>query len=248
MTTFHRNRKLAERFNLEWAALAADPLTTVQLATWPPGSPAHRYGGIEAILAAAGGAGDLPDDASDHLLADLVRLAARDTLAARIVLQRLLPGLVLAAVRRTSCHPADRTTAFDDLTSTAWLVVRTYPIDRRPVRVAANLLRDIEYQTFVRPARLKVAVAEESVWAVEDREVDGVGRPAGTRHAADEVHHVMSFARSAGIPPADLALLDALFLSGRSVADVARDLKVSTRTVYSRRVAVAARMGELALA
>ena len=45
----------------------------------------------------------------------------------------------------------------------------------------------------------------------------------------------------------DLELLDALVMRGRAVGDVARELRVSARTVYNRRIAVTARLGELAL-
>ena len=110
-----------------------------------------------ALLAAVGREGGLPMAVADQVLAALVRVGRDDALAARIALQRVVPGLVRAAVRRTAGRHDRRQRVFDDLVANAWLVIRCYPLERRPAKIAVNVLRDAEYLTCVRPARLRSA-------------------------------------------------------------------------------------------
>src|SRR5262249_29822055 len=152
---FPPHRSVARHLNEEWRRLAAAPGTSTHMSSWPLDLARFRH--AAPLLAAAGRAGGLPMPAADRLLAVLARLARTDMLAARIVLQRMVPGLVSTAVRRTAGRPHDRQAMFDDLTATAWLVIRSYPIDRRPAKIAVNVLRDTEYLTGVRPTRLRPA-------------------------------------------------------------------------------------------
>lgn len=76
----------------------------------------------------------IPDD-SDRILASLVTLVQHgDALATRLLLQALLPKLVTFA----TTDVAD----FDDYLASLWLVARSYPLARRPYRIAANLALD----------------------------------------------------------------------------------------------------------
>ncbi|MDQ3642166.1 MAG: hypothetical protein M3450_12070, partial [Actinomycetota bacterium] len=72
------------------------------------------------------------------ILAALARLAVNDDLAARTLLQALMPGLVKLAATSCSDDPA----ALDELVSLAWVRIRTYPTSR-PGPVAANVLMDV---------------------------------------------------------------------------------------------------------
>ncbi|MDP9440643.1 MAG: hypothetical protein M3P34_00350, partial [Actinomycetota bacterium] len=72
------------------------------------------------------------------ILAALSRLAAGEELAARTLLQALVPGLVALARGPLA---GDRT-CLDELVSLAWERIRTYPT-RRPGSVAANVLYDV---------------------------------------------------------------------------------------------------------
>jgi len=77
-------------------------------------------------------------DRGPAVLAALARLAPTEELAARTLLQALLPGLVHMALRRF----ADDPDAVEDITAVAWERIRTYPATR-PGSVAANVIVDV---------------------------------------------------------------------------------------------------------
>lgn len=75
----------------------------------------------------------------DALLRALVRRARHDPLAARLVLQRLLPGLKRRA-GRILLDAGEREELWSLLLACAWERIRAYPVERLPRRVAANLI------------------------------------------------------------------------------------------------------------
>lgn len=106
---------------------AGDPVTVERVDWWPEGT--------------------VGDGATARLL-----LAARtDDLAARVLLQRLLPGL-LSVARRWRGRTLDGA-PIDELVTTAWSVIRSFPVESRPRHLVANLLRDVEYHTYRRATR-----------------------------------------------------------------------------------------------
>lgn len=104
------------------------------LATWAATEPALRD------LADLGEVLDSRRDPerSAAVLAALARLAPTQPLAARTLLQALLPGLYTMSSRRF----ADDPDAFEELTALAWERIRTYPATR-PGSVAANVIVDV---------------------------------------------------------------------------------------------------------
>jgi hypothetical protein len=76
---------------------------------------------------------------ADAVLLPLVRVAAEDPLAGRVVLQLLLPGVVRLAGRIRWLFGEDAGPA---AVAATWERIRTYPVDRRPCAVAANVLLD----------------------------------------------------------------------------------------------------------
>src|SRR5829696_3728905 len=143
------------RWDEDWRRLVAAPSTAQAVHRWGDD---HRLGGapdLPSLLRAAGAAAASPTPEADVALGALVERAAQDVLAARIVLQRVLPGLMAVARRREPASPRAMTRALDDLVATAWLVIVTYPVARRPAKYAANIVRDCEYLVFVRPRRLR---------------------------------------------------------------------------------------------
>ena len=65
-------------------------------------------------------------DAAQAILLALARLAPDDEIAARTLLQALLPGLVRMALTGFRDDPD----AFEDMTALAWERIRTYPQQR----------------------------------------------------------------------------------------------------------------------
>jgi len=82
----------------------------------------------------------------DELLRPLVRLASDDPVAARVVLQVLLPGLKRIAGR--ALHDvSERDELWELLLAHAWERIRRYPLARRPRHIAANVLLDTLMRT-----------------------------------------------------------------------------------------------------
>jgi hypothetical protein len=237
---------VSRQLNQEWHRLAADPRTGDRIASWPP--VLARYEDATALLAAVGREGGLPMAVADQVLAELVRVGREDVLAARIALQRVVPGLVRAALRRTAGRHEHRQRVFDDLVANAWLVIRCYPLERRPVKIAVNVLRDAEYLTCVRPARLRSAGERPVAIRAESRRLAPCGldgRPEDHVDAAAELAVVLAFAAAAGVDRRDVAMLGSVVLGGRSTGEIAQRFAVTTRTVRNRRVRTVAAVSAL---
>lgn len=82
----------------------------------------------------------------DALLRALLFRARVDPLAGRVVLEALLPGLKRVA-ERVILDARDRDELWSLLLACAWERIRTYPLERRPSRIAANLLLDTRRKT-----------------------------------------------------------------------------------------------------
>jgi hypothetical protein len=193
------------------------------------------------VLARVGGDRSVPVIDADAALGLVVRLAADDELAARVVLQRILPGLVTVARRRAHATSNATVTVLVELVAQAWIGIRTYPSQRRPVKVAANLIRDAEYHVYTRPARLRSA-SERPVQLADDElgTVDAAGRHGDQLTAADELRATLAGARVQGVPVADIDLLGRLVLDGVTPEQLGVELAVTSRTIRARRRAAIA--------
>jgi hypothetical protein len=237
-TPSSRRIGLADGLNEEWRRLRADPAALAQVDRWR--LPIPRVGSLDDVLAHAGYGRPVDDEPGDRVLAILVHRAAHDELAARIVLHRILPGLIRIALRRGRIVDGGPTAAFAELAAAAWLTIRTFPIDRRGHCVAANLLRDVEYQTFVRAERrrareVEVGDMEAMVGEVPTTEVD---LDPGARH---EWHELVTWARRRGVDAGQLDLLVRM-ARGQSSVQIAKALACTDRTVRNRRDAALAAM------
>lgn len=144
----------ANRALKKWGSEDADlaPFSSVEELMAPTGSARHRAG--------------------DAALAALVRRAASDDLAARVLLQLLLPGLKDLARRYRWMGEPEEVAAV--VVVAAYERIRTYPIERRPVRIAANVVEDTRQHLWRRAKR------EERTWGTPSE--DGWATPfvAGT--------------------------------------------------------------------
>jgi hypothetical protein len=227
---------LADGLNDEWRRLCADPTALARVNGWrlPVGPVEH----LDQVLWQAGYGRPVDDEPGDRLLALIVHRAAGDELAARIVLHRILPGLIRVALRRGRIVEGGPAAAFAELASAAWLTIRTFPIDRRGHCVAANILRDVEYQTFVRAERrltreVGVGDMEAAVGEVPDTEVDV---DPGAHHEWGEL---VAWARRRGVDAGQLDLLVRM-ARGQSNVEIAKALACTDRTIRNRRDAALA--------
>ncbi|HEY8474803.1 MAG TPA: hypothetical protein VIL37_19565 [Natronosporangium sp.] len=147
----------------------------------------------------------------DRILAALVRLGAvtghGELLAARVVLQLLVPGAIrlsqsLAAM--IGDQPTSEAVVFAELT----ILIRTYPWQRRPRRIAANLLLDCRQRLIRSHDRTRPEIsAGLSLHEASDL-TDSDDRSA--------LHDLLWWARSRGI----LSQFEAQLLFASHVADI----------------------------
>jgi hypothetical protein len=164
----------------------------------------------------------------DQILLDLLALAQHEQLAGRIVLQRILPGL-LARSRPYRDFQIGHDTA-DVVVAAAWLALRTYDRARRRHHVAASLISDAVYAAFRQPRR-RMSAAEQlrplESWTTRAA-LDPPSSPL------EELAATIAEARDLGVRHCDLRLLCDLVRTGSSTL-VAAELGVSARTVRNRR-------------
>ena len=126
------------RLEREWVTLRR-PLA-LRLREWGEEEPAlarfHSADELTRCLLAPG-----PWAARDSVLAALLARTRIDPLAGRVVLQAMLPGLKRVA-ERAILDVRDREELWQLLLAFTWERIRTYPLERRPRRIAANLLLD----------------------------------------------------------------------------------------------------------
>lgn len=230
---------LAARLQCEWHRLNRRPHAIATVNGW--GLALGAVSSLDEVLHRVG-YGWPGDDETDANLGELVRLAATEHLAARIVLQRILPGLANVARRHGRNHPSRTAAAFDELLGCAWQLIRTYPIDRRPRWIAANLVRDANYHAFTRPARLR-RHPTTPFEAMHDRAAADVAR----EDPLLELIEFLAAARESGADAGDVAFI-ARLASAPSVAAIAAELNVTDRTVRTRRAAAVERLRHVAAA
>ncbi len=237
----------ARRWNDDWDRLVASAAATAALQRWSADT-RLRARNLPELLVAAGAGAPTPAATADAVLGALVTLAPADELAGRVVVQRVLPALVSIARRRSHTEHQAISSLLDELVPTAWTVIVTYPLRRRPAKFAANIVRDTEYLTFVRPRRLRrVTEHLQSDDLIEERApLCGLdGRCAGDAgNASEVVGRLLETARRRGLPAGDITLLRDLFVELRPVPAVAAQHALTERAVRYRRRAAIARLAE----
>ena len=188
---------------------------------------------MDELLALTGLGSSQPDWSGDDALRRLVVLARHDDLAARVVLQRMLPGLSASAKRFSSTFDT-QLEAFDELLSEAWSVIRSFPIERRDRYVIKNLLRDCEYHAFLK-ARRRRLVHEPADPVTFDW--SPAAEPEPTAEPLAVILELLRRARAGGLSDAYFAVAAAL-LNNRTVKQAATQLQVTDRTVRNRRHAL----------
>jgi hypothetical protein len=139
----HISSSLAGQLNREWAQLVAAPTSSAAPGRWASTCPAligvRTLDDVLALIAGADG------PARDAVLLALVgRAQSGDALAGRTVLQTMLGKAVRVAgtVAGRDDVRGDREEALNRAVAALWQAIATYPVARRPARVAANLALD----------------------------------------------------------------------------------------------------------
>jgi hypothetical protein len=195
-----------ELLEREWVQLADDARLAGELpAACEAASGAATLGRLERYVRRA-----QPEDA-DRILVILVAGAVDgDALAARVLLQFLLPGARAVARRWWALGDQDERAAAT--VAAVYERIRRYPLDRRPARVAANVLMDagLDLRRAARAQRPTCDLrgepaavpAEHPALELADLLVDAVAD--GVINAGDA--ELIAASRIAGIRLADLAL------------------------------------------
>ena len=139
----HASASLAGRLNLEWAQLVAAPASLTALNRWAQTCPPlNGVGTLDAVLALIANADAVARDAV--LLALIEAAQAGDGLAGRTVLQTMLGKAVRVAgtIAYREDVRGDQDEALARAVAALWQAIATYPVARRPTRVAANLALD----------------------------------------------------------------------------------------------------------
>ena len=211
----------------EWSALSIAPSTLRRVNGW--GLPGKRVANLDEVLIRAGFGLEATDSVGDQYLFKLVIRAANDELATRIVLQRLLPPLISIAARRGKLARGGFDEALTDTVAQAWIQIRTYPINKRPIKIASNLVRDSEYFAFVRDSRLKqLAVA----WG--DDVIDMIPTPETQLNPEEELANLLAEVEKWNLGTRSRSVLKQL-AEGKSFRSIATDAGVNIRTVHGWR-------------
>jgi hypothetical protein len=209
----------------EWAQLSGNRTAARRLA------PVCRLAGDVRSL------GDLerhvrsadPAAADRILLALVTRVVDHDDrLAARVLLQLLLPGTRNLARRWWALGDPDERAAA--AVSAVYDRIRTYPLARRPGRVAANILMDAARQLRRSVPRVAVVVSPDpGVHEHPDRTRD-------TAHPAFELVDALADAVDDGvIDRRDAEIIAQSRIGGRRIADLASHHRLGSRTLWDRR-------------
>lgn len=204
--------------------------------------PGKAVTNLDQVLIRAGFNTARDDSQGDNYLWLLVKQASGDELAARIVLQRILPPLVAIARRRGQIIDGGIDAAVAEVLPTAWMVIRKYPWHRRPNKVASNLVLDSEYFAFVQANRAK----KVKVFAVEPNLLGELVAEPETSEFAPEVclENLISSAICQGINPRHVEVLRAV-ARGETAAKIAKQYGIAERTARAWRAQAISELREL---
>jgi hypothetical protein len=217
----------------EWRRLRNDRAATRRLReVGHVAGDARNLAAVEEYVRAAS-----PENADGVLLALVSRgcvSGGDDPVAARVLLQLLLPGTRNLARRWWALGEPDERAAA--AVAAVYDRIRNYPLARRPGRVAANVLMDAARQLrrAIPPAALTL-----SADPILDQALHGGTDPSdqdATPNPALELAELLSEAVAAQvIDAADAELIARSRIAGQRVADIARHRGAGARTLWDRR-------------
>ena len=231
----------------DWDRWSSTPAAVEALGRWRDRHPSLAgYGTVAELLGGCGRDLRVPQEVADQRLAVLVGEArAGDTAAARVVLQRVLPGLVARAAARARRTRRPLGQLLHELVASAWLVIGEYPLERRPSKVAANVLLDAEYRLFG-----YVPIVERMTRPVAAVDIpplvaglDGTA-PGAPANASAQVLSMLALGVRRGLPDEDVRLLTDLVLLEKTADELAARAGVTASTIRRRRRRAAQRLAD----
>lgn len=221
-------RSLSARLDREWAQLARRPEVLRRVRSWALTD--LPFASLDELLTLTGHRAETTREA-DELLGRVVAVAAGDPLAVRIVLQRILPGLL--AIVREEQQRDPSIDAFDLIVGEAWIAITRYRVGTRPTNIAARLLADARHRAFTCHRRRRVV---QEVVTPRESMLEIVDEPETA--AFDEVVGVLLEARRRGLDDESVVTIRE-FLSLGSSRNVAGAQSRNERTIrYRHRRAV----------
>ena len=224
------DQRLTTQLDREWERLRHDRRAISTVRSWAggvDGEVAPTFVTICDLDDLVGATHRRTGEHGEHVLLALIALARHHELAGRIVVQRLLPGLVSAS--STYRFRTDTADPMELAIGSLWISIHCYDHERRRRHVAASLISDALFKAF----RQRVRRRDANDDLFEPIRFDD--RP--TAHRTDplvEIADVLGAARHAGVPGEDLDLLCRLVSVG-STGVLAVERQVTTRTIRNHR-------------
>jgi hypothetical protein len=232
-----REQRLSERLDSEWRRLRRRPALIAEARSWgltPSAGPPIRD--LDDVLRCAGHH-QPPSRDADAVLAGIVSRARTSPLAARVTLQRILPGLL--ALARTEQRREPGLDAFELLVAEAWCTIVSGPPLEHDDHVAPRLLNRARQRAFTNPRR-RLRVGEALVPGYERVERCVASNPS----SFEELVTALGDARRAGLADRELRVLSGWLRCGTTDA-FAAELKLTPRAVRYRREHAVARVRRL---
>lgn len=219
----------------EWRTLVRGSLA-VAYRRWKETEPAlAAFDGPERLLAFLWSE-DAPAEVQDQALGALLRLARAEPLASRFILQALLPGLKARAgqllrPRRGREHEQpslERGELWQVLFVELLERIQTYPLERRPRKIAINLLLDTVHVAYGELGRARRFL--------KDIPMDEPLEPPAPGDVPTDVDEVLARAVGAGaITAGEAALIAETEIEDVSLHEIANRLGVTYNAIKVRR-------------
>lgn len=125
----------------EWERIAVTPPGSRAVRKWRVGEPALC--GLRTLAEVVDRVNERghPEE-SDAVLLALLRYAPTDDLAARTVLQAMMPATKRMTAKFSTCGAWSPEETAAVVVAAMWERIRSYPVDRRPRKASANLSLD----------------------------------------------------------------------------------------------------------
>jgi len=211
----------------DWRQALHSPLLRIRFGVWRAAEPAlSRFVDAAALVRFMRAPGARAE--KDAVLCALLRWARLEPIGSRVVLEAIRPGLLNLSARIMR-DAREREELWSVMFAAVWEGIRRYPLERRPRRVAANLLLDTLHLTLDELGR-------ESAWrTVALGNLDSDRRPAPEEVDGDVDGLVGDAVRACAISPDEAEVILSSRIDGVDLADLARSAGISYNTMKLRR-------------